>query len=421
MLNKLQQFIRKHDMLRPGDTVICAVSGGADSIALLWGLYLLKDQLQIQLEAAHFNHNLRGEESLRDEQFVTDFCKGYDIVLHVGRGDVVRDKKGLEAAARKARYGYFAELNGKIATAHTANDNAETVLMHLLRGTGLKGLGGITPVQNNLIRPMLEITREEVLAFLSEYHLSYVDDSSNETDDFLRNRIRHHVMPQLLQENPNFPTSVSQTAQALRLDELELSLQAKAAYTTDVGKLKKLSPPIRTRVLMMLLEQFGVKEPTAYHVSLLERVVFSDRPSAIADFPGDIKIGRIYDHIDLIQESDSFCVSLTQYGVYDLPELGLRVMFRPGVQDAAQFTFVPEGTVTIRSRISGDKITLPGGTKSIKKLFVDRKIPASKRNKIPVIADDGGVIGVFGIGANLSRKTENTNAVSILFEKTESK
>ena len=157
MLSKLCTAVSHYKMLRPGDTVIAAVSGGADSVALLFGMYLLKDKLGITLQAAHFNHHLRGEESDRDEAFVRQFCDRYDIPLTVGQGNVVAGKKGLEAAARDARYAFLKTLSGKIATAHTADDNAETVLMHLVRGTGLKGLGGITPVRGNLIRPMLDV------------------------------------------------------------------------------------------------------------------------------------------------------------------------------------------------------------------------------------------------------------------------
>ena len=168
MLNKLLAFIRRYDMIEPGDSVVCAVSGGADSVALLFAMYLLKEKLGILLSAAHFNHHLRGAESDRDEAFVREFCHRYDIPLHVGGGEVVPGKKGLEAAARDARYGYFQTLSGKIATAHTADDNAETVLLHLVRGTGLKGLGGIAPVNGNLIRPMLTVTRQQVESFVQE-------------------------------------------------------------------------------------------------------------------------------------------------------------------------------------------------------------------------------------------------------------
>ena len=179
MLNKLLRFSEEYGLIRSGDSIVCAVSGGADSVALLFALYLLKDKLKISLSAAHFNHRLRGAESDRDEAFVKDFCNRYDIPLQIGSGNVVSGEKGLEAAARDARYCFLKSLSGKIATAHTADDNAETVLMRMVRGTGLKGLGAIAPVNGKLIRPMLSVTREDVLAFLQEYCLTWVEDSSN--------------------------------------------------------------------------------------------------------------------------------------------------------------------------------------------------------------------------------------------------
>ena len=145
MQSKLLSAVRRYEMVKPGERVICAVSGGADSMALLWCLWLEKERLGITVEAAHFNHHLRAEESDRDEAFVRNFCEFHDIPLHLGGGNVVAGKKGLEAAAREARYSYLRSLGGLVATAHTADDNAETVLLHLIRGTGLRGLGGITP------------------------------------------------------------------------------------------------------------------------------------------------------------------------------------------------------------------------------------------------------------------------------------
>ena len=238
MLNKLERFLREQNMIRPGDTVICAVSGGADSVALLFALYLLKEKLDITLEAAHFNHHLRDAESDRDAAFVANLCDRYEIPLHLGEGQIIPGKKGLEAAARDARYAFLRSLPGKIATAHTADDNAETVLMHLIRGTGLKGLGGITPIHGNVIRPMLRITRQEVEAFLEEWCLSHIEDSSNETDAFLRNRIRHHVMPLLVRENPKIAENLSQMALRLRLDEEFLAQQTNSTALPTVESLK---------------------------------------------------------------------------------------------------------------------------------------------------------------------------------------
>ncbi len=282
MLNQLTAFIRRQNMIAPGDHIICAVSGGADSVALLFAMYLMKEKLQIQLSAAHFNHQLRGEESDRDEAFVRDLCDRYDIPLYVGTSAVTAGEKGLEAAAREARYGFLRTLPGKIATAHTANDNAETVLLHLVRGTALNGLCGITPVGENLIRPMLTITRREVEAFVQEYCLPYVDDSSNTTDQFLRNRLRHHVMPLLEAENPRLAESLSAMALGLQPEALLLEQLARDAYTTCIPTLRTMAPALRSRVLERFLKENGVKEPERTHLALVEQLVFSENPSARA-------------------------------------------------------------------------------------------------------------------------------------------
>ena len=170
----------------------------------------------------------------------------------MGEGTVTAGAKGLEAAARDARYAFLMGLSGKIATAHTADDNAETVLLHLVRGTGLKGLGGIPPVSGRLIRPMLTVTRREVEAFLAEYSLKHVEDSSNETDAFLRNRIRHDVMPLLRRENPRIGENLSRLALGLRLDEDYLADQASGPLP-GVSCLRQLHPAVRRRYLRLSL------------------------------------------------------------------------------------------------------------------------------------------------------------------------
>ena len=197
-------------------------------------------------------------------------------------------------------------LHGKIATAHTADDNAETILIHLVRGTGLKGLGGITPVNGNLIRPMLHITRAEVLAFLEEYSIPFVEDSSNGGDDFLRNRLRHHVMPLLTQENPSLCLNLSAMADRLRQDEQFLSVEAEAVHTHDVNQLRTMQPAIRSRVLSNILLQAGVKEPEGLHIAAMEKLVFSSNPSARATFPNQVTIGRNYDTLKVIGVKSPF-------------------------------------------------------------------------------------------------------------------
>ena len=405
MQNKLYSFLKEYEMILPGDRVICAVSGGADSVALLFALYLLKDKLEIQLEAAHFNHHLRGEESDRDEAFVKELCDRYDIALHLGGEEVKPGKKGLEAAARDARYRFLKSLGGKIATAHTADDNAETVLMHLIRGTGLKGLGGITPVHGNIIRPMLNVTRQEVESFLEEWCMAHIEDSSNGTDAFLRNRIRHNVMPLLKQENPRLAENLSAMALRLRQDEDCLSRQASFAALPTVETLKTMHPALRSRCIEDFLKKNGVKEPEQTHISQVEALLFSEKPSAKASLPGNVTVSRCYDRLTVLEdgnlpeERELPCPGAVEFGDYQI-----RCCPAEEVTNRLDtFTVRPQGKLIVRSRQSGDEIRLTGGSKSLKKLFIDRKIPAAQRNRIPVICDDAGILGVYNIGVNMDR------------------
>lgn len=414
MLNKLKAFMGAYR----GEAVVCAVSGGADSMALLWGMYLLKDQLDISLSSAHFNHRLRGEESDRDEAFVRKFCADYGIGLTVGSEKVVAGAKGLEAAAREARYTFLKGLPGKIATAHTADDNAETVLMHLVRGTGLKGLGGIAPVNGNLIRPMLEITRQEVLEFLTEYSIPYMEDSSNSGDDFLRNRLRHHVMPLLKAENPSLSMNLSKMAMRLRLDEQALNAVSNGEMTNSVAELRALAPAIRSRVLAQMLLDAGVKEPEAAHIQTMEQLVFADNPSARACFPGGVTIARNYDSLQPLSEEIRLQTQeLSCPGSCSLQ--GVQILCAPNDSNertTTSFSVTPKGKIVVRARQTGDVIRLSGGTKSLKKLFIDQKIPASQRSSVAVIADDAGVLGVVGFGGNLDRiSCEGTVRIQIKY------
>lgn len=411
MLDALRKTLRSYEMLQPGDSVTCAVSGGADSMALLWAMYLLKDQLGIVLRAAHYNHGLRGEESDRDEAFVRDFCDRFDIPLAVEKGTVQAGKKGLEAAARDARYTFFETLPGIIATAHTADDNAETVLMHLVRGTGLKGLGGIAPVRGRIIRPMLNVTRQQVLTFLDEYHIAYVTDSSNDTDVFLRNRLRHHVMPLLKQENPRVAQNLSAMSQRLREDEQALSVTDDFSNGLEVDALLTMPAAMQNRTVAAFLKHCGVREPEAEHVALVRALALSANPSARADLPGAVSVCRRYDRLVLLEKMAApqmqqlCCPGETVFGctrvVCSFANDGQRVQ--------------PIGDVVVRSRQSGDMMRLAGGTKSLKKIFIDRKIPADRRSFVTVVADKLGVLAVEGFGYNLDRLVQGSHGLKIEF------
>lgn len=420
MLNNMLQTIRKYGMISPGDTVTCAVSGGADSMAMLWGMYLLRDKLDFELRAVHFNHHLRGEESQRDEDFVREFCGRFDIPLTLGGAEVTAGKKGLEAAAREARYGFFATVPGKISTAHTADDNAETILMHLVRGTGLKGLGGIAPVNGRLIRPMLQCTRQEILAFLEEYHIRFVEDSSNGSDAFLRNRIRHGVMPLLKAENPRFSLTVSQMAMSLREDSEVLEDLASGSLP-EIPRLRLLPPAVRARMLERFLKENGIREPEREHIALTEALIFSEKPSARANLPGGLTVHRNYDTLTVSGETEALAaIALPMQGSVILPRLGLRIITEPAgsiCNTKEIFTVAAGEKIQLRQRQAGDSIRLNVGSQSLKKLFIDRKIPAAQRCQIPVIADEKGVLGVYGVGANVDRLADSLPALQIRFEK----
>lgn len=415
MLNKLRAFLKEQALLSPGDSVIAAVSGGADSVAMLFALYLLRDELGVTLEAAHFNHHLRGAESDRDEAFVTDFCGRYDIPLHLGSGRIVPGKKGLEAAARDARYAFLRRLPGKVATAHTADDNAETVLMRLIRGTGLKGLGAIAPVSGNVIRPMLTVTRDDVEAFLEEYALPYVEDSSNAEDDFLRNRIRHGILPLMRTENPRIGENLSAMALLLRQDEACLQAMIPEKQVPDVSRLKAMEPALRRRALERFLKAQGVREPEQIHILQAEQLLYHWSPSAAMQFPGGVTIGRQYDRLVRLECAPELpetrlsvpgetCIGGKRF----VSEYATDLEERPG-----SVLVCPVGALTVRSRRSGDTMRLPGGTRSLKKMYIDRKIPASQRAAVPVLADDRGVLAVFGIGTDIRFHPDSLPAVRI--------
>lgn len=268
MKEKVKNTILNSGMLTDRHrNITVALSGGADSVALLCCLYMLKEELDISLSACHVNHNLRGEESDGDELFVRRLCRMLDIPLYVRNirvADYVGRHESTELVARRIRYDFFGELGrGRlIATAHTASDNCETVLINLIRGTALSGLCGIPPKRDNIIRPLIDCTREEIERFCRENSLGYVTDSTNLTDDYTRNKLRLNIIPELKRINPSLVAAIGRMSRSVTLDDKYLDKIAcgekSKAYRDGkyyVPALCSLDECILRRVAAMILEE----------------------------------------------------------------------------------------------------------------------------------------------------------------------
>lgn len=427
--DKIAGFAETYEMLPAGTLILAAVSGGADSMCLLAALGELSEKNGFALAAAHFNHRLRGSDADGDEAFVRRFCEDRGFQLTVGAGDVREYARGyaigIEAAARVLRYRFFQETAekigaGRIATAHTADDNAETVLLNLTRGAGLKGMCGIPPRRGMIVRPMLTVTRREVLEFLSSRSLHFVEDATNHLDIYNRNVIRHRVVPVLSAINPRFADNVASASALIREDEAYLSSLAQAFLdgqnvtdgqsgpVMDARALLALPLPVARRAVRLAA---GVTL-TSGHVAEILALCSLESPSASLSLPG-VAVRREYGRIVFAgtDEPAAFTsIVLTPGGHASIPELGLDVMCRlsPVYENDEKInksfnTFLFNydnvcGNIVIRSRETGDKLAISGGngTKTLKKLFIEKRIPAHRRALVPVIADDAGVLAVLG-------------------------
>ena len=427
MLKRFLSFADRYDMLPEGSGVLAAVSGGADSMCLLSLLTEAAKERGLCIFAAHFNHCLRGEEADRDERFVRDYCEKAGIPFIAGRGDVssYAEKNGLgtEEAARALRYGFLKNAAGadrRIATAHNADDNTETVLLNLTRGAGAHGLSGIPPVRGNIIRPLLCFTRAEIERYLAENGVPHVEDSTNAEDIYARNRIRHLVLPVLRALNPNVSAAVGRTTALLRADEEALSAQAQAFIDGLADKsripakaLLEMPESIASRVIR--LSCGGDNGLSADHVERVLALCKAENPSARLSIPG-LTVSREYGELVIGPRTDgeekTFSpVTLAVGESAEIPELNLRAVCTEGIcsskihKSFTVFLFKKTelcGKIIIRPRVEGDVLSVYGRgcTKTLKKLFVEERIPARQRGLVPVLADERGVLAVPGVGTD---------------------
>lgn len=281
LIENARAAIFGNNMLCESKTVICALSGGADSTALLLVLKELSGEIGFEVKACHLNHGLRGEESDADEKFCADLCEKLGVELYRKKicvRDYSQKHESLEETARKIRYRFFDEArelfgdNSVIATAHNANDSAETVLLNIIRGTGLKGLCGITPVRDNVIRPLIYAQRSEIEEYLSEKNQPFVTDKTNFSEDYTRNRIRLKILPEMAEINPSIVGTISRMTRNLRADSDYLeNISETALKSAESGKgysaneLDKLAEPIKTRAVKKILSK-GKVEPSELRI-----------------------------------------------------------------------------------------------------------------------------------------------------------
>ena len=429
MKAKLLSYCRGEALFSPGDRVICGVSGGADSMALLYCLHSLEAELGITVEAAHFNHRLRGEESDGDEAFVTDFCRQRQIPLHLGSEDVADYSRhhhiGLEEAARQCRYAFFRSLAGTIATAHNADDHLETVLMHLIRGSGLRGLCGIPPKRDNIVRPILWATREEILACLEEAGLSYREDSSNNSLSYTRNRIRHQILPLLRAENPEVARGVLQQSRLLRAEDQLLDAEASTLLQKDdegaYSTLPLLSAPdpMQKRALRLMVGEHLEQDVSLVHIEALQKLLRSSNPSAQVDLPRGLTAFRAYDRLCFRQKAASPLLEIplqvpgetripgTPWKIFCKIQKNFIKMTNTPFHFAIKYDMISATVFQVRSRQTGDRLQLPHGhSKSLKKLMIDRKIPRQDRDLLPVITDGSNILAVAGLGIHWSCRAQ---------------
>lgn len=403
------------DRLPDGSRVLCAVSGGADSVCLL---ELMRHTPGIECICAHYDHGIRGEDSRRDAEFVAELCRKWGIPFVTERGDVPAFAKahgmGLEEAARTLRYDFLRRAAEEcradcIATAHNRNDNAETVLLAMARGTGLKGLCGIPPERDGIVRPLLHVSRREIEAYLTERNIPWVEDVTNRTDDCARNRARHHVLPAMETLHDGAVENIARMTETLREDEEYLSSLADAflagqeGETLSVSGLLALPRPVAARAVRKWLGRELSREHLESVLSLCR-----GRPSAETDIPGGT-VRREYDRLhrgeaayEPLKERE-LCPGATLQ--LESWEINCDFSAQTGEIQSSFNTFFFSyanicGKLTVTPRRSGDTIRLRGreGTRTLKKLMIENRIPAARRENVPVIRDEMGVLAAYGIG-----------------------
>jgi tRNA(Ile)-lysidine synthetase-like protein len=416
---------------QPGETLLVALSGGGDSMCLLALVSALAPQLGIRVAAAHYHHGLRPEAD-GDQVFVEDWCKNHQIPLFLGRGDVAQAARsqgtGIEDTARRLRYAFLEETAQEIgaaaiATAHHREDQAETVLLHLLRGSGLQGLGGMAPKRGKLIRPLLEVEQEELRRYNEAHAIPHVEDGTNQNVDYTRNFLRHQVMPLLGQRNPQIAGALCRMAEGLRRDNdlllrqteeaVDPWLQVEAGAVSLPRKvLLELPHALRPRGVQRMVEALGEEQVlSALHRQQVIDLAQGEDPSGWVPLPQGLVARREYERLILArlegEEEPPQRVQLPLPGVLSWQGLTITAhaeVYQGQPQEKDSFWLrLEDSPLWVRPRAAGDQLTPVGRrTKPLKKWLIDEKIPKTRRSALPVLEQNGTICGVLGLGADCS-------------------
>lgn len=443
--DSFNEIINEYDMLKKGDTVVVGLSGGADSVCLLYLLTDISKEYSLTVKAAHVNHMLRGKEADRDEMFVRKLCSDLSIELKVLKADVSSIAKesgqSTEEAGRNIRYGFFDEFgtNVRIATAHNLDDCIETMLFNVSRGSGLHGLCGIQPVRGNIIRPMLYCSGEDIREYCRTNNIEFVNDSTNQEDIYSRNLIRHNVMPGLVSLNPAFYENAGRCIENLRLDDnyidkcaCNLLDEAKCEKGYYAEALLKSDISIQNRALYKIVKDETLKSPEKKHIELLKSILQNGGAVQLNDsLYFKCEKGVLFRYIKPF-ESVTF---VTEPGLceYDIPgaHISLTVINSPDIKNIKKNNkdmldyCVDYDKISynrfFRSRKPADIFTSGKRhvTKTVKKLFNEAAILPELRNSVAVLESDGKIAFIEGFGpADDFKVNDNTkNILKITIER----
>jgi tRNA(Ile)-lysidine synthase len=423
-------------MIKGGERIIAAVSGGADSVCLLEMLSQLRNHLDISIVVAHLDHGFRPKEDTKETEFVTALAKTLGLPLAYEKAHRITNEKGgsLEEKAREMRYRFFEKVltenhAQKVALGHNLNDQAETVLMHFLRGAGLKGLSGIPPTRDDcFIRPLIEITRDEIHAYLKQKNQSFMLDSSNFEKQYLRNKIRLELIPLLSKYQPRLIEHLGELTHRCREENQFMVEEARkrlhhlilnssdSSIELSVAGLKNLTTPLQYRVIRLAIERIkgNLRRIGSGHVKAIMDLVHSSKPQSKINLPQNIGAKRTYEKLTISSEAENGPVSYQHYvknpGTLTIPEINQTLSCevlestdalppRASAHEALFDLSKVSWPLTVRNLKAGDRIMPLGlnGLKKVKDIFIDNKIPSEERKRIPLLCNGDDILWVCGI------------------------